>query len=91
MYTYILLSWADLAVESTRIIVAIQKARGEGGRPSIRKIASNENVLIKIDHNKLKILDTIKVDHIDLIGFYYADSILTQEQIKLIVKEKIGN
>ena len=39
----------------------------------------------------LKVLTKIKLDHIDLIGFYYADSILTQEQIKLIVEEKIGN
>ena len=87
----ILLSWTDLEVESTRIIVAIQQDRGEGGRPSIRKIASNENVLIMIDHNKLKVLEKIKLDHIDLIGFYYVDSILTPEQIKLIAKEKTGN
>ena len=87
----ILLSWADLEVESTRIIVAIRKAWREGGRPSIHKIASNKKVLIKIDHNKLKILDKIKLDHIDFIGFYYVDSILTPEQIKLIVKEKIKN
>ena len=84
----VLLSWADLEVESTRIIVAIQQARGEGGRPSIRKVASNENVLINIDHNKLKVLEKMKLDHIDLIGFYNVDSILTPEQIKLIAKGK---
>ena len=38
------LSWADLEDECTRIIVAIQKARGEGDRVRIRKIVSNENV-----------------------------------------------
>ena len=93
----ILLSWADLEVESNRIIVAIQKVRGEGGRQSIRKVASNENVLIKIDHNKLTILDKIKLDHIDLIGFYYVDSILTQEQMrnelpkkKLVIENTVG-
>ena len=85
------LSWSDLEVESTRIIVAIQKAREEGNRVSIRKIASNENVLINIDHTKLKVLEKITLDHIDLIVFYYVDSILTSEQIKLIAKEKIKN
>ena len=35
------LAWADLEDESTRIIVAIQKDRGEGNKVSVRKIASN--------------------------------------------------
>ena len=85
------LSWADLEDEYTRIMVAIQKDRGEGNKVSVRKMASNENVKINIDSNMLKVLDKVKLDHIDFIGFYYVDSKLTPEQINLIVKIKMKN
>ena len=83
------LSGSNLEVESTRIIVAIQKERGEGDTVSVCKMASSshEHVINNIDHNKLKVLEKIKLDHIDLFGFYY----LTPEQIQLTEEKKIKN
>ena len=52
-------------------------------------MASNDKVLVNIDHSKLKVLDKISLQKIDLIGFYYTDTILTAEQIKVMMKETI--
>lgn len=75
----ILISWQNLDVESVRCTIVIQN-RGE----EIKAVSTSDKVILSVDPDNLKELTYINVTNLDLIGFYYTESILSDDLLKMI-------
>lgn len=77
----ITIAWQNLDVEALRITVAIQN----NGR-EIKSISSSDQVLINVNTQQLTELSYINLTHLDLIGFYYTDNVLSEDILQMVTK-----
>eukprot|EP00745_Piridium_sociabile_P030721 TRINITY_DN50_c0_g2_i2.p2 TRINITY_DN50_c0_g2~~TRINITY_DN50_c0_g2_i2.p2 ORF type:complete len:284 (+),score=16.13 TRINITY_DN50_c0_g2_i2:608-1459(+) len=73
------IAWQNLDVESLRAVVIIQNNGSE-----LRTVSSSEKVNVTLNPSNLTELLDIDITHLDLIGFYYTESVLSAEILNRI-------
>ena len=75
-------SWRDIGTEQIRVFVAIRK---EEGVKEFLAASSNNSLQIDVDKENLTQLEQINLTHLDLIGFYFTDKVLTDNEMEIMV------
>jgi hypothetical protein len=73
------IAWQNLVAESLRVAIIIQNNGNE-----IRTVTSSEKANLTVNPSNLTELIDIDITHLDLIGFYYTESVLSAEILNMI-------